>query len=739
VQLTIIGAGAIGGTVGAYMARAGHDILLCDADRDHVETINRDGLTIEGPVEQFTVRVPAVTPDGLPDRVQHAAIAVKSHHTAAAAELLRGRLADDGWVVSLQNGMTTATIAAAVGRARVIVGFVNFGADVMGPGRIMQGNVATFRVGEPDLETVTPRVAELAEALPWAQPTDSILGYLWGKEAYGSMLWAGAVSDLSIADHLEDPRYRPLMLAVAREVLAQAPRAPMPFDGFDAADLEGSLDRMVAFNRGSAKSHSGIYRDLMVRRRRTEVAELREHLRGPITNWVADLIESIERGERTCEVANLDLLVALERADRLGGELDAVVSLFAAPTRATAGPLHGVPVAVKDLMAVRGTPTGNGNPADMAGPAATSDAEIVTRLRAAGADVFATSALLEYAAGALHPDVPETRNPWDRQRTAGGSSGGSAALVGCGACAVAIGTDTGGSIRLPAHYCATVGFKPTHQALPTVGVTALAPSLDHVGLLTSDVGWARRTWTALSGEEIPGSPAPVRLGILSAQFDSPAVHPEVAATLTAALERLRAHGGPIGDAVEVDDAPLQAIDATFDAILGWEAWQQLGPLAEQEPERFGPETLRLLRSVSGVSGEEYREAMRTREALAGACARVYDSADVLLSPAAPFVAPATTPPVDTDEGAAEALFTRVHNVTGAPALVLPCGWADGLPVGLQLSAPPGADAALLAAATAVEAALGFERPAAPGVELPAPVAGWTASAHATEESVKVAG
>ncbi len=725
MQLTIIGAGAIGGTIGAHMARAGHEILLCDTDADHVAAINRDGLSIEGPVDRFTVRVPAVVPDELPERIDHAAIAVKSHHTELAAGQLRGRLTDDGWVVSLQNGMTTSAIAAVVGRERVIVGFVNFGADVLAPGRILQGNVGTFRVGEPDLATVTPRVSAVAEALPWAQPTENILGYLWGKEAYGAMLWAGAVSDLSIADHLEDPRYRPLMLRVAREVIAQAPCPPLAFDGFDANDLEGSLDRLVAFNRGSAKSHSGIYRDLMVRRRRTEVGELRTHLQGPITDWVADLIEAIDGGERTCAVANLDLLGALERADRIGRDLAAVVDLFAAPERAAAGPLHGVPVAVKDLIAVRGTPTGNGNPADMAGPAADRDAAVVDRLRAAGADVFATTALLEYAAGALHPEVPETRNPWDARRTAGGSSGGSAALVGCGACAVAVGTDTGGSIRLPAHYCATVGFKPSHGALPTAGVTALAPSLDHVGLLTSNVAWASRAWTALTGDPVVSTRRPLRVGVLSAQLQSPALEPAVASALADALRRLGERGDLVAEVIELDDAPLRAIDTTFDAILGWEAWRELGPLAEREPERFGPETLRLLRGVSSVSRRQYDDALRTRDQLTGACTLVYASADVLLSPAAPFVAPVTTPPVDTDEGEAEALFTRVHNVTGAPSLVLPCGWADGLPVGLQLSARVGSDSDLLAAAAVVEAALGFARPPSGGVELPAPAAGWS--------------
>ncbi len=727
MQLTIIGAGAIGGTIGAHMARAGHDILLCDADADHVAAINRDGLTIEGPVAQFTVRVPAVTPDGLPDRIEHAAISVKSQHTAAAAALLTDRLSDDGWVLSLQNGMTTATIAEAVGRARVIVGFVNFGADFMAPGRIMQGNIGTFRVGEPDLGTVTPRVAEVAQALPFAEPTDSILGYLWGKEAYGAMLWAGAVSDLSIADHLEDPRYRPLMLAVAREVLAQAPCEPLAFDGFDPHDLEGSIDRLVAFNRGSAKSHSGIYRDLMVRRRRTEVAELRTHLSGPITTWVADLITSIEDGERTCEVANLDLLVALERAHRIGRGLDAVVALFPAPPRTATGPLHGVPVAVKDLIAVARTPTGNGNPSDMAGPPAVADAEIVTRLREAGADVFATTALLEYAAGALHPDVPETMNPFDPTRTAGGSSGGSAALVGAGACAVAIGTDTGGSIRLPAHYCATVGFKPSYGALPSTGVTALAPSLDHVGLLTGDVTWAARAWTALSGEAVPEAGAPLRLGVLTAQLEDPALAPAVAAAIRTALDRLGDRTDLIGELVDVDEAPFRAIASTFGDILGWEAWQELGPLVERDPERFGPETLRMLRGGAAVSEQAYRDALASRADLAGACADAYAGVDLLVGPAAPYIAPQTTPPVDTPEGEAEGRFTGAYNLTGAPALVLPCGWVDGLPVGLQLSAPVGADSALLAAAARVETALGFERPESPGVELPAPPVGWTPS------------
>jgi 2-dehydropantoate 2-reductase len=713
VHLTIIGAGAIGGTIGAHLIRAGHDVLFCDADPDHVAALNRDGLTIEGPVANFTVPASAVLPTGLPDRLDRVAIAVKSHHTTAAAQPLRDRLAPDGYLVSFQNGLTADTLASVVGADRLLVSFVNFGADVLGPGRIMQGNVGTFRVGEPD-GRITDRLTELVAALPYAEATDNIMGYLWGKEAYGAMLYAGAVSDLSIADSLEQPRWRPLMLAVAREVLAQAPVRAEAFDGFDPDDLEGSLARLVAFNRGSAKSHSGIYRDLMVRRRKTEVDDLLRDLTGPLTTHTGELIRAIERGERTCEVANLELLAAYERADRLGRPLNAVVELLPAPRRVPGGPLHGVQIAVKDMIDIAGRPRGNGNPTSMHGAPAPRDAAVVTALRTAGADVFAVTALLEYAAGATHPDVPETMNPFDPLRTAGGSSGGSAALVGAGACAVALGTDTGGSIRLPAHYCATVGFKPGHGVLPLDGVQALSPTLDHLGLLARDVSTTVEVFTALTGStpEPPLGPPP-RVGVLPGQLDDQPMRPDVAEAVRAAVDALRSAGCAV---IDVDGTPFTAIGRTFDDILLFEAWQVHGARVTADPGHYGPETLRLLRSGADVSETAYRTALAERARLLPEAIAVYTDIDVLLTPAAPFVAPATTPPVDTPEGHAEGLFTAVHNVTGAPALVLPCGWnADGLPIGVQLSSPPGSDLTLLATAQYVESVLAFRtRPPAVG-------------------------
>jgi 2-dehydropantoate 2-reductase len=706
MQLAIIGAGAIGGTIGAHLLRDGHDILFCDADPAHVEAINSGGLTIEGPVENFTVAARAVSPENLPDRLERVAIAVKSHHTAEAAELLRDRLAPDGYLVSFQNGLTADTLAAVVGRERLIVSFVNFGADVLAPGRIMQGNTGTFRVGELTGE-ITPRLRELVEALPYAQATDNIMGFLWGKEAYGAMLYAGAVSDLSIADSLEDPRWRPLMLGIAREVLAQAPVSPEGFDGFDPDDLEGSLARLVAFNRASGKSHSGIYRDLMVRRRKTEVDDLLRDLAGPLTTYAGELIKAIERGERTCEVANLELLATYERAERLGRPLNAVIELFHAPSRAADGPLHGVAVAVKDIIDIAGHPRGNGNPEAMRAQPATADAPVVAALRATGADVFAATSLLEYAAGAVHPDIPEAMNPYDPERTAGGSSGGSAALVGAGVCAAALGTDTGGSIRIPAHYCATVGFKPSYGALPLDGVQALAPTLDHVGLLAVDVASTIKVFSALTHRE-PAAPvtAPPRVGVLPGMLDHAEMEPDVVTAVSDAIGSLRRAGCAI---VDVDASALDEIEKTFSDILLFEAWRVHGERVTASPDHYGPETLRLLRSGAKVSASAYQAALAARERLLPAAAEVYAGVDVLLSPAAPFVAPATTPPVDTPQGAAEGLFTAVHNITGAPALVLPCGWSTaGLPIGLQLSSPLGTDMALLATARYVESALTVE-------------------------------
>jgi len=339
VRSLVWGAGAIGGTLGAFLARAGHDVTFVDTVSEHVASINRSGLTISGPIETFTTRAPAFTPDTVRGQWDRIVLATKAHHTEVAAHALLPHLTPAGCVVSAQNGLNELTIAAVVGRARTVGAFVNFGADYLEPGSIFYGGRGTVMVGEAFGEPaprVTPRVLAIRDA--WrdfddrAAATPNIWGYLWAKEAYGAMLFATALTNDSIADALARPEYHGLYIALAREILAVALARgvhPEAFDGFDpaaylpaapAGAAERSLDHLVAHNRKSAKTHSGIWRDLAIRKRPTEVdAQLgivcalgvEAAVPTPLTSAVVQLIHEIERGERTQSLESLDALASV--------------------------------------------------------------------------------------------------------------------------------------------------------------------------------------------------------------------------------------------------------------------------------------------------------------------------------------------------------------------------------------------------------------------------------------------
>jgi 2-dehydropantoate 2-reductase len=758
MRYVVLGCGAIGGTVAAGLVRDGHDVLVSDADPAVVAAINSRGLRIEGPIENFTVRVPAVLPADLPERLDGPVlVAVKSQHTAAAAASLAGRMHGDGFVVSLQNGLNADQLAAVVGPDRVVEAFVNFGADVTAPGVVLRGSRETFVIGEID-GTISDRVRAVAADIADARPAEHIMGYLWGKEAYGAMLAAIAVSDLSIADGLEDPAYGPLLVAVAREVLDQAPVTPLGFDGFDPEDLAGSLTPLVAFNRRSAKTHSGIYRDLMVRHRPTEVPAHLGGLSGPMLRRVVELITEIEQGRRTCERANLDLLAAYERLERLGRPLNAVATVIGAPQRAAGGPLAGRPVGIKDIVAVAGVPTGCGSPAADPEPAA-SDAELVRRLRAAGAEVFATTQCLEYAAGFAHPEIGSTRNPHDPSRTSGGSSGGSAALVAAGVCDLAIGTDTGGSIRIPAAYCGVVGLKPTYGLLPTEAVFPLSLTCDHVGTLTATVAGARELLAVLADRAdlvglahpadlvgpadvtdladlasladpadladlaepgdpaspagLPGDlraaasrtrpdpgsgPATYKVGVLAAQLADPSVTPEVRDAVTAALSRLAEAGWEIEEltAPWLDD--LAAWEEALAVIVAREASLVH---SGRDQSRYAEGTRALLDHGASITENTYTAAIRQRETVADGIEASLDGVDVIAGPTVGYQAPEEDPPFGIGEDSAEGRFTGPYNLAGHPAVSIPVP-AAGLPVGLQLAGRRGQDLALLRVAEAAE-------------------------------------
>ena len=332
------GAGAIGGTMGAFLARAGHDVTAVDTVAEHVAAINRSGLSITGPIAEFSTPLPAFTPDTLQGTWDTIILATKAHHTAAAAQSLLPHLSATGCVVSAQNGLNELEIAAVVGEARTVGAFVNFGADYLEPGVVLYGGRGTVAVGEafgPEESRISPRVLRIRDT--WrdfderAIATANIFGYLWAKEAYGAMLFATALTNDSIADALAAPEHRELYIALAREILAVALAEgvhPESFDGFDPAAYlpdappgaaSRSLDDLVAHNRKSAKTHSGIWRDLAVRKRPTEVdAQLgiivklgaEAGVPTPLTARVVTLIQEIERGIRPLARENLDVLTS---------------------------------------------------------------------------------------------------------------------------------------------------------------------------------------------------------------------------------------------------------------------------------------------------------------------------------------------------------------------------------------------------------------------------------------------
>jgi 2-dehydropantoate 2-reductase len=331
--IVIWGSGAIGGTIGAWLRRAGREVLFVDVVPAHVAEIAAGRLRIEGPVDQFTTGGPAVTPDEMSGKHRLLLLAVKAHHTESATRALLPFLAEDGAVVSCQNGLNELVIAEMVGRARTIGAFVNFGADYQEPGRITYGVRGAVVVGELDGST-TPRIRALHETMKLFEPdavlTDNIFGYLWGKAGYGGILKASALTNDTISGFIGDPARRPLIIALVREILSVAAAekvTPLGFDGFDPAafarndraGIDASLAALEVYNNGTGKPRSGIWRDLAVRKRQTDVtaqlapvqAAARRHgIATPRVDRLVQLIQAIEAGRREIGAELADELAA---------------------------------------------------------------------------------------------------------------------------------------------------------------------------------------------------------------------------------------------------------------------------------------------------------------------------------------------------------------------------------------------------------------------------------------------
>ena len=330
--LVFWGAGAIGGTMAAYLARAGVPVLLVDVVKDHVEACRTTGLQIEGKIENFTQRLPAATPGELKGSYSRILLAVKAQATEDAVRALLPHLKPEGFIVSVQNGLNEKTIAALAGPARTLGCFVNFGADWLGPGRVLYGGRGEVYVGEID-GTVRERTRELHGWFKHFEPdavlTDNIWGVLWAKLAYAAMLFATSINNDGMTGNFGDPSREVVFVRLGQEVLDVARAAgitPLAFSSFDFAAYErgapaGSarraLDHLAERRRNAGKTHSGFWRDLAVRKRKTEldplfdpvIAEARRHgIATPALDLLIELVHDIEAGRRELSLDTFNLL-----------------------------------------------------------------------------------------------------------------------------------------------------------------------------------------------------------------------------------------------------------------------------------------------------------------------------------------------------------------------------------------------------------------------------------------------
>jgi aspartyl-tRNA(Asn)/glutamyl-tRNA(Gln) amidotransferase subunit A len=378
-----------------------------------------------------------------------------------------------------------------------------------------------------------------------------------------------------------------------------------------------------------------------------------------------------------------------------------------------AGPLGGVPISIKDLFDVAGEPTTAGSVVLADAPPAAQDAEVVRRLRGAGAAIVGRTNMVEFAySGVGHnPHYGTPLNPWDREtgRVPGGSSSGAAVSVSDGFCMGAIGTDTGGSVRVPAALCGLVGFKPTTRRVSREGALPLSSTLDSIGPIAWTVECCARLDAVLSGERFDFAQSIPTQGLrllLPRTLVLDDLEPEVAKAFEGALWRLSSNGVKVAEV----NVPLLSDLAAVTAKGGFaaaESWHWHRPLLSYMPERYDPRVRQRIERGASMSAADYLDAISLRTLVMDRLWQTFGAFDAVVMPTTPIIAP-TLASIETDD----AEFLRVNglllrntilgNLLDAAAISLPCHLAGAAPVGLSLMAGPMQDRRLLALAAALE-------------------------------------
>ena len=378
------------------------------------------------------------------------------------------------------------------------------------------------------------------------------------------------------------------------------------------------------------------------------------------------------------------------------------------------GPLHGIPIALKDLIDLEGVPT-TAATRPLFTNVARADAPIVTRLREADAVIVGKCNLHELAFGTTGDESAfgAMRNPHDGGRSAGGSSGGSAIAVATGMAVASIGSDTGGSIRIPASACGVIGLKPTHGEVSAEGVVPLAPSLDHVGPIARTVEDAAAVYRIIRDAGPDASttgflPAPPpqqpRFGIPRRYFFD-VIDPAVRAAFDAAVARLEAEGVRVGT---TEIAHAEETPEVYAHTQRPEAFRCHAELLERHGEELSPGVRERFAAGRNVSSADYARARERRAVLTAAVDAALDDCDALLLPTLPIVPPRLGAETVDLNGRAESVralmlrLTQLFDVTGHPAISIPCRVAGGLPAGMQLVGRRGETDPLLAVAAAWE-------------------------------------